>query len=105
MRRWPRCAPNSAWRMCPRPPPPPLDLEPGRRGMTHFFDLTPYQPTGRSQEGSTMKAVIAAYARSPFHSATKGALAQTRPDTLAAQTVKGLLNRVDLDPALLEDLI
>ncbi len=52
-----------------------------------------------------MKAVIAAYARSPFHFATKGALAQTRPDTLAAQTVKGLLNRVDLDPALLEDLI
>lgn len=52
-----------------------------------------------------MKAVIAAYARSPFHFATKGALATTRPDTLAAQTVKGLLGRVDLDPALLEDLI
>lgn len=52
-----------------------------------------------------MKAVIVAYARSPFHFATKGALSQTRPDTLAAQTVKGLLNRVDLDPALLEDLI
>ena len=52
-----------------------------------------------------MKAVIAAYARSPFHFATKGALAKTRPDTLAAQTVKGLLGRVDLDPALLEDLI
>lgn len=52
-----------------------------------------------------MKAVIAAYARSPFHFATKGALATTRPDTLAAQTVKGLLGRVELDPALLEDLI
>ncbi|RRS03413.1 thiolase family protein [Aquabacterium soli] len=52
-----------------------------------------------------MKTVIAAYARSPFHFATKGALATTRPDTLAAQTVKGLLGRVDLDPALLEDLI
>ena len=52
-----------------------------------------------------MKAVIAAYARSPFHFATKGALATTRPDTLAAQVVKGLMGRVDLDPALLEDII
>ena len=32
-----------------------------------------------------MKAVIAAYARSPFHFARKGALAEVRPDTLAAQ--------------------
>lgn len=52
-----------------------------------------------------MKAVIAAYARSPFHFARKGALATTRPDTLAAQVVQGLMNRVDLDPALIEDLI
>lgn len=52
-----------------------------------------------------MKAVITAYARSPFHFARKGALATTRPDTLAAQVVKGLMNRVDLDPALVEDLI
>lgn len=52
-----------------------------------------------------MKAVIAAYARSPFHFANKGALAKVRPDDLAAQVVKGLLQRTDLDPALLEDLI
>ena len=52
-----------------------------------------------------MKAVIAAYARSPFHFARKGALAGLRPDTLAAQVVAGLLKRVDLDPALLEDVI
>ena len=52
-----------------------------------------------------MKAVIAGYARSPFHFATKGALAGTRPDDLAAQVVKGLLQRTDLDPALLEDVI
>ena len=32
-----------------------------------------------------MKAVISAYARSPFHFAKKGALAEVRPDTLAAQ--------------------
>jgi len=52
-----------------------------------------------------MKAVIAGYARSPFHFARKGALAEVRPDTLAAAVVKGLLQRTDLDPALLEDLI
>lgn len=53
-----------------------------------------------------MKAVIAAYARSPFHFAKKGALATTRPDTLAAQVVRGLLKRTpQLDPALLEDVI
>ena len=52
-----------------------------------------------------MKALIAAYARSPFHAARKGALATTRPDTLAAQVVRGLLDRTDLDPALIEDLI
>jgi acetyl-CoA acyltransferase len=52
-----------------------------------------------------MKAVIAGYARSPFHFARKGALAEVRPDTLAAQVVKGLLQRTDIDPALLEDVI
>ncbi|MGF6345596.1 thiolase family protein [Variovorax sp. W2I14] len=52
-----------------------------------------------------MKAVISAYARSPFHFAKKGALAEMRPDTLAAGVVKGLLQRTDLDPALLEDII
>lgn len=52
-----------------------------------------------------MKAVIAAYARSPFHFATKGALAQVRPDEMAAQVVRGLLKQTDLDPALLEDVI
>jgi acetyl-CoA acyltransferase len=53
----------------------------------------------------TMKAVISAYARSPFHFAKKGALAAVRPDDLAAQVVRGLLDRVDLDPTLIEDVI
>lgn len=52
-----------------------------------------------------MKAVIAGYARSPFHFARKGALADVRPDVLTAQVVQGLMKRVDLDPALIEDLI
>src|SRR6218665_2490471 len=52
-----------------------------------------------------MKAVIAGYARSPFTFAKKGALAGVRPDDMAAQVVKGLLERTGLDPALLEDII
>ena len=52
-----------------------------------------------------MKALIAAYARSPQHFARKGPLAQVRPDTMAAQVVKGLLERTRLDPALIEDVI
>ncbi|CDG84190.1 thiolase family protein [Janthinobacterium agaricidamnosum] len=52
-----------------------------------------------------MKAVISAYARSPFHFARKGKLAETRPDTIAAQVVQGLLERSGLDPALLDDVI
>ncbi len=52
-----------------------------------------------------MKALITAYARSPFHFAHKGALASVRPDDLAAQVVRGMLQRTDIDPALLEDVI
>jgi len=52
-----------------------------------------------------MKAVIAAYNRSPFHFAKKGALAEVRPDTLAAQVVQGLLKRTDVDPTSIEDVI
>src|SRR5262245_38078365 len=55
--------------------------------------------------GVSMKAVIAAYTRSPFHFAKKGALAQVRPDDLAAQVVRALLARTDIDPASLEDVI
>ncbi|MDP9091160.1 MAG: thiolase family protein [Pseudomonadota bacterium] len=52
-----------------------------------------------------MKALIAAYARSPQHFARKGPLAAVRPDSMAAQVVTGLLERTKLDPALIEDLI
>ena len=38
-----------------------------------------------------MKALIAAYARTPFHFAKKGALASTRPESLAAQAMVGVL--------------
>jgi acetyl-CoA acyltransferase len=52
-----------------------------------------------------MKALIAAYARSPQTFARKGPLAAVRPDTMAAQVVKGLLERTKLDPKLIEDVI
>ena len=52
-----------------------------------------------------MKAVIAAYARSPQQFARKGAFAQLRPDSMAAQVVSGLLQRTDFDPNLIEDVI
>ena len=52
-----------------------------------------------------MKALITAYARSPFTPSRKGALAEVRPDTLAAQVVQGLVERTGIDPALLDDVI
>jgi acetyl-CoA acyltransferase len=52
-----------------------------------------------------MKAVISAYARSPFHFSRKGKLADTRPDTIAAQVMQGLMQRTGLDPLLLDDVI
>lgn len=52
-----------------------------------------------------MKAVISAYARSPFHFARKGKLAEVRPDDLGAQVVKGLIERTGVDPRELDDVI
>lgn len=49
--------------------------------------------------------VIAGYARSPFHFAKKGELTRARPDELAAQVVRGLLDKTGVDPAGIEDLI
>jgi acetyl-CoA acyltransferase len=52
-----------------------------------------------------MKALIATYVRTPFHFARKGPLAQTRPETLLAEVLRGVVNRSGLDPLLLEDVI
>ena len=49
--------------------------------------------------------VIAGYARSPFHFAGKGALARVRPDDLAAQVIRGLIDRSGVDAADIEDVI
>ena len=49
--------------------------------------------------------VIAGYVRSPFQFAKKGNLARTRPDEMAGQVVKALIERTKVDPADIEDLI
>ena len=49
--------------------------------------------------------VIAGYARSPFHFANKGDLARVRPDDLAAQVIRGLIDRTRVNPADIEDII
>lgn len=49
--------------------------------------------------------VLCAYARSPFTPANKGELAKTRPDDLLAQVLKGLLSRITLNAADIEDLL
>jgi acetyl-CoA acyltransferase len=49
--------------------------------------------------------VIAGYARSPFTPARKGELAKVRPDDIAAQVVRALVERTGIDPNDIEDLI
>jgi len=49
--------------------------------------------------------VITGFRRSPFTLAHKGALAGTRPDDLAAQVVRALIEDSHVDPAQIEDLI
>jgi acetyl-CoA acyltransferase len=50
-------------------------------------------------------AVIAGYARSPFHFAGKGGLARVRPDDMAAQVVRALISRTGVNPEDIEDII
>ncbi len=50
-------------------------------------------------------AVIAGYVRSPFTLASKGALARIRPDDLAAQVVRALVERTGVRPEDIEDLL
>jgi acetyl-CoA acyltransferase len=52
-----------------------------------------------------MTAVICGYARSPFTPARKGALARSRPDDVAAAVVRGLIEKLKLDPSEIEDVL
>ena len=49
--------------------------------------------------------VIAAYKRSPFHLAGRGALTRVRPDDLAATVIRALVAGCPVDPNDIEDLI
>lgn len=49
--------------------------------------------------------VIAGYARSPFCFAAKGELAKVRPDDLAAEVIKALVERTRVNPDDIEDLL
>lgn len=49
--------------------------------------------------------VIAGYARSPFQLARKGQFVRTRPDDIAAQVVRGLVERTGIASEDIEDLI
>ena len=51
------------------------------------------------------RAVLATYARTPFHFARKGALAGVRPDDLAAAALKAVVERSGIDPATLDDVL
>ena len=51
------------------------------------------------------EAVIAGYLRSPFTFAGKGELSAHRPDSLAAQVLRALLQRTGVTPADIEDLV
>lgn len=53
----------------------------------------------------TNHSVICSYARSPFTPAYKGELARTRPDDILAQVIKGLLAKVTLNIADIEDVM
>jgi acetyl-CoA acyltransferase len=50
-------------------------------------------------------AVICAYKRSPFTFATKGALAKTRPDDMAAAVIRALVDETRVKPDDIEDLL
>ncbi len=49
--------------------------------------------------------VIAGYVRSPFQPAYRGALAKVRPDDLAANTIKGLIERTGVNAEDIEDVL
>jgi len=51
-----------------------------------------------------MKAVIVDWIRSPFHRAHKGELKGIRPDEMSGQLVKGILERNNISPDLIDDL-
>lgn len=74
--------------------------------LTYTEGAIPFGERRLGPEPARMQnMVIAGYARSPFHLAGKGGLARVRPDDLAAQVIRGLLERTGVNPADIEDVI
>src|SRR5512139_4141992 len=61
--------------------------------------------TSAALSSPATSAVIAGYARTPFHFAKKGRLTGVRPDDLAATAVRGLVERTGVNPHDIEDLV
>jgi acetyl-CoA acyltransferase len=51
------------------------------------------------------QALIVGFVRSPFAPANRGELKRLRPDDMAAQVVRGLLDQTKLNPADIEDIL
>lgn len=51
------------------------------------------------------KAVIVGYGRSPFTPASKGQMADIRPDEMLAQVIRGLVSKTQVQPEHIEDLV
>jgi acetyl-CoA acyltransferase len=64
-----------------------------------------FEASCKPQEVAMRQAVIAAYARTPFHFARKGGLVDVRPDDLAATLLQALIQRSGVDPGDLEDVL
>lgn len=52
-----------------------------------------------------MRAVVSSYSRTPFHRAHKGALKDTRPEDMSASVVKSVLEKSNLNPESIEDVM
>jgi acetyl-CoA acyltransferase len=52
-----------------------------------------------------MKSVIVDWLRSPFHRAHKGELQEIRPDEMAGQLAKAILDRNNINPELIDDIL
>ena len=52
-----------------------------------------------------MRAVIADYLRTPFHRSHKGALASVRPEDMLEATIRGIIEKNDVELTDIEDLM
>lgn len=71
-----------------------------RRGVALYSTVI-----GRERGAWCVKAVIVDWMRSPFHRAHKGALKDVRPDEMAGQVARSLLERTGISGEEIDDLL